>query len=291
VRKLIAFVAITSLLVVWHPDAARASGGTGSCSLDPSGQWTCLSGASNPGSPGGGVPVSQPSGGGGGASGCPQGYTYVTWTDQNGNPAVVPPRQGISIGGHTAPPGTTPIDVYCGSTYITTIFTKGGTPTAPIYTGGQLANQAVASFTLAKPVPVHSPPEAVVHFPTWLWLTGGYRTQSATAADPTGLLSATVMATPTKVVWTMGDGQLATCFGPGVAYRLNVPPDAQTSNCTATYIDTSATQANQAYQATVTVFYHATWTATDGTGGDLGTLSAATTFAVRVAEVQSINNA
>jgi hypothetical protein len=153
-----------------------------------------------------------------------------------------------------------------------------------------LASQAVASFTLGKPVPVINPAEAVVHFPTWLWLGGGWSAQSATATDPTGLLSATVTATPTRVLWTMGEGQPVTCLGPGAPYRLDLPPESQHSDCMFSYVDSSVAQPNESYQATVTVFYHAGWAATDGTGGDLGVPASSASFAVRVAQVQTVND-
>jgi len=81
----------------------------------------------------------------------------------------------------------------------------------------------------------------------------------------------------------MGDGQQTTCNGPGAPY----PNDA---NCSVTYIDTSANQPNLSYPATVWVYYHASWKATDGTSGDLGTIATSTNFGVRVAEIQTVNN-
>jgi hypothetical protein len=292
VRRLILFVGTIALIagidVVLQSTTAFA-GVTYSC--DPA-VSICGVGVGTPPIPGSGgpTPVSAPGGAGSSSGPCPPGQTatYVTATN-GGYPVTAGPGDVNPITGQPVPAGSTQVMLFCNGVYVTTIVVPpGGGPLGPRMTGVQLAQQAFASFHLTTPVPVVSPAEAVVHLPTWLWLTAGWATQSATASVPG--LSATVTATPAKVVWTMGDGQLATCFGPGVVYRLDIAPDAQTSDCTATYIDTSASQPNQTYQATVTVFYHATWTATDGTAGDLGTLSASTAFAVRVAEVQSINN-
>jgi hypothetical protein len=47
--------------------------------------------------------------------------------------------------------------------------------------------------------------------------------------------------------------------------------------------------AQNAYVASVTVVYRVRWSATDGTGGNLGTLSTAITFPIRVREVQTVN--
>ena len=160
---------------------------------------------------------------------------------------------------------------------------------APVITGADLAQQAFGSFKLATPVPKMAPPgELVVQFPTWLWVEG-WQPQTATAAVPG--LSATVTAAPTKVVWTMGDGGSVTCAGPGTPYDPSIPAEQQSTNCSYTYHVSSAGQPGNAYQGSVTISYGASWTATDGTGGNLGALTATAPFTARVGEIQAINTA
>jgi len=151
---------------------------------------------------------------------------------------------------------------------------------APRITGADLARQAFADFRVSAPVPVLSPSTAVVNYPTWLWLGGGWSSRSATARVPG--LSATVTAAPQRVVWTMGDGGQAVCDGPGVAWNVAVPND--NTYCSYTY------QTAGTFTATVTVYYGATWSASDGTAGALGVITGRAAFPVTVDEIEAVNN-
>jgi hypothetical protein len=127
----------------------------------------------------------------------------------------------------------------------------------------------------------------VVQFATWLWVDE-WKTQTATAAVPG--LSVTVTAAPTRVVWTMGDGGTETCDGPGTPYDPNVPADQQSTNCSYTYHESSAGQPGNDYHGTVTITYGASWTATNGSGGNLGAINVSAPFTARVGEIQAINS-
>ena len=146
-------------------------------------------------------------------------------------------------------------------------------------TGAQLARQAFARFRVAAPTPVLSPSTAVVNYLTWLWLGRGWLNQSATAAVPG--LSATVTAAPSRVVWSMGDGGQVVCAGPGVPWN-SADPNA-TTNCSYTY------RAAGKFTASVTVYYQASWSASDGTAGQLGAVTGQTTLPVTVDEIQAVN--
>jgi hypothetical protein len=111
---------------------------------------------------------------------------------------------------------------------------------------------------------------------------------TATAAVPG--LTATVTATPTSVTWTMGDGGRVTCAGPGTPYDPATPFEQQSTTCSYTYHTSSAAQPGNVYAGRVAISYGASWTATDGTGGNLGALTATATFAARVGEIQGINS-
>jgi hypothetical protein len=142
-----------------------------------------------------------------------------------------------------------------------------------------LARQAFAGFKVSAPKPVLSPATAVVNYATWLWLQGGWASRSATASVPG--LAATVTAAPTSVVWTMGDGGRITCNGPGIPWN-NSAPNA-TTNCSYTYRTAGS------FTATVTVFYGASWSASNGTAGRLGAVTGQATFPVQVDEIQAVN--
>jgi hypothetical protein len=225
-----------------------------------------------------------------GPSDCPAGYTYQPVVDINGAPLLVNPGDNVASSGF-APVNQAEqfVNILCqGNVLRIVLVPLAGSPAAaPRVTGADVARQAFASFKLVAPVPKMAPPgELVVQFPTWLWVEG-WKAQSATASVPG--LSATVTAAPTKVVWTMGDGGSVTCFGPGTPYDPNVPVEQQSTDCSYTYHESSARQPGLAYRASVTISYGASWTATDGTGGNLGALTATAPFTARVAEIQAIN--
>jgi hypothetical protein len=198
----------------------------------------------------------------------------------------VNPIPGSPGFGQPVQAGSHLLDIYCNGTFLTTqIVGPGGggpgpaAPAAPRITGAQLARQAFAGFKVSAPRPVLSPATAVVNYPTWLWLDGGWNSQSATAKVPG--LSATVTAAPTKVVWNMGDGGQAICNGPGVPWS-NSAPNA-TTYCSYTY------PLGGSFTATVTVYFSASFSASDGTGGQLGAVNGQATFPVQVDEIQAVN--
>ena len=82
--------------------------------------------------------------------------------------------------------------------------------------------------------------------PTYVYLNpGAYQATGTTATVPGGAVSATIVATPVKVVWSTGDGGSVTCPGQGVPYDSawgNSPAPADSGACTYTYSDTSHDQ-------------------------------------------------
>jgi len=112
----------------------------------------------------------------------------------------------------------------------------GSTPSTPAVNPRQLAQQAVADLALGGAQIEMSPPPTrpqIVNVQTWLWLSGAWRSMSATAAA--GPVKATATAVPTKVVWDMGDGHSVTCYGPGTVYNRDKPASGQSTNCSYTY--------------------------------------------------------
>ena len=184
------------------------------------------------------------------------------------------------------------MNVLCQGTWVRAFVVLPGANTpaaAPAVTGADLARQAYGSFKLSAPVPRMAPTadRLVVQLATWLWVDG-WKPLTATAAVPG--LTATVTAVPTSVTWTMGDGGRVTCAGPGTPYDPNTPYEQQSTTCSYTYHSSSAGQPGDEYVGSVAISYGASWTATDGTGGNLGALAATATFAARVGEIQGINS-
>lgn len=154
-----------------------------------------------------------------------------------------------------------------------------------------LAEHALSYIPLPAPAIGMNPAadrDQLVNLATWLWIDrGGWGPQS-TSASVSGL-SVTVNAAPRRVIWDMGNGDRIVCTGPGSAYDSAKRQADQHSDCTYTYRKSSAGQPGQQYLITATVEWHATWSSTSGSSGDLGTVSRASSVAVRVAEAQAIN--
>jgi hypothetical protein len=206
-----------------------------------------------------------------------------------GLPVTAQPGDVNPLTGAPVKPGSTLEDIYCNGVLLTVVVVPpgGAGPAVPRITGAQLAQQAFSRFKVTAPTPVLSPAKAVVNYPTWLWLQGGWSPQSATATVPG--LSATVTAAPSKVVWDMGDGGQVTCTGPGTHYNPNLPDAAQHTDCSYTYAKSSAGTSGGSFTATVTVYFGASWRATDGTAGQLGTVTGVANFPVTVEQIEAVN--
>jgi hypothetical protein len=238
----------------------------------------------------------------GGSSGCAQGYTYVGWASAGGGQFAIGNGAGISVtagqpatalGGQMVPAGTTSVtDVYCGGTWVTTVF--GGPPGAgPVVQVNPLAlaQQALASAAY-QPLQIHTDPPSgrlVVNFPVWLSLSSGFAPVSASAS--VGPVTSTVSVTPVSVAWSMGDGGGVTCQGPGVPYDPARPFDQQVPpSCGYQYGTSSAGQPGQQFTVTATVRYQATWTVTGAPGGgSLGPVDRSVSVPVTVGQIEAVS--
>lgn len=152
-----------------------------------------------------------------------------------------------------------------------------------------IARRAVDMLELTSPVIGASPsPEAeqLVQLPTWLWVQpGSWAQQSATASVPG--VSVTATATPTKVTWSMGDGNSVVCRGPGTPFSAGGDPRAESPTCGHTYRQSSAGQPDSAFAVTATMSWSITW-AGGGQEGGLPALETTSETAFRVAESQAL---
>ncbi|MFC5939960.1 hypothetical protein [Micromonospora harpali] len=277
VQSLIAAGAAAVVLASGSP--AHADGGIGgvSCTQNPSAP-ECEINAGTPGGPGGSSGGSQGGGGsgdgsgGGGEDGC-----YWAPVDVG-----LPP-----------PPGKGPE----GGWYARTCVANGlGSQEVPVWLDqaptvnlAALAQAARSRLRLPSPQIRTNPaiaPFVLVQVPVWLWVdpaTWGAR--SATASVPG--VSVTATATPTRVVWSFGDGSDdLTCTGPGKPWKPGTDPQAS-SACGHTYTSSSAVAAGAAFQLRATVTWSVTWSGA-GSGGTLAPLTTTSTVSVRVAESQAI---
>lgn len=163
-----------------------------------------------------------------------------------------------------------------------------GPGAAPAPSPAQLAQMARNQLQLPTPSIAANPAgEQLVNLPTWMWLSNGWRPVSATASVPG--VSVTATATPTSVVWSMGDGSTVTCTGAGTPFPPGTAPTASSPDCGHTYRSSSASQAGQAFPVTATVHWTVTWVGA-GQGGVFPDLTTTGNAAFRVAESQALNN-
>ena len=171
------------------------------------------------------------------------------------------------------------------------------TSTGPAAGGGggpsltaQLVDMALANIDIDLPEPRFSPPnQTFPNFDTWLWTNDlPTQTASATAAGVTVTVSAKLTTTKYEINAAPGevsrdDGVVVTCTGPPKAFDSAVPVRDQTTACHHRFaaptrdltIDTTAT-------------WRLTWSATNGTTGDLGTIDRTTTTPYRVQEKETV---
>lgn len=157
-----------------------------------------------------------------------------------------------------------------------------------------LAQRALGFAPLSLPGIGLNPPagrDQLVGVTTWLWVSGAWA-QPVTASASAGGVTVTTTASPTEVVWDMGDGHQLTCAGPGTPYDPS-RPDAQPS-CSYTYAASSAGQPGGAYTLTATEYWSVSWRAAGvpagaPAAGRLPALARTSRISVRVAEAQAIN--
>ncbi len=206
--------------------------------------------------------------------------------------------------GGIAPGGPTPgawYSVTCsngatGSSVTQTEWITGQTaPAAPAVDPRALALDAERSLELPSPTMYFNPSgSSVVNLPTWLWIDGAIW-HSYTVTATAGTVTATAVATPMSVTWTMGDGIVVSC-GRGVPFDPIKSASRQTTSCDHVYRISSLGQPSPdgnpddgAFTVSATVSWSVQWTAQGAPGG--GSLPALTTSSqtrLRVEQVQSV---
>jgi hypothetical protein len=170
----------------------------------------------------------------------------------------------------------------------------GGAATPPP-AAVDLAQVAKASFQLPQPSGHRSPGESqlVDGYPfSWVNLWTFYWTDSATwqpliATAEAGGVSATVTATPTSLSFDPGDGSdPATCASSGRPWAESDGNGAPTGGaCGYRYTHASAGPIT----ATETITWDISWSGSDGTGGQLPSMSTSTSGQLRILQIQTVS--
>jgi hypothetical protein len=150
-------------------------------------------------------------------------------------------------------------------------------------TPAEVARLARDQLGLPRPEIGASPAgDQLVNLPTWLYLTGGWRTLWATASVPG--ISVTAWAEPTSVTWSMGDGTTVDCPGPGTRYTPTADPGSESSHCGHTY-----RRAFDTAPVTATIRWSVTWSGA-GQTGTFPPLTTTNTTQFRVQESHALNH-
>ncbi|WP_433530277.1 hypothetical protein ACQPYA_29570 [Micromonospora sp. CA-263727] len=275
---------------------AFAGGGTGGvqCSRNDS-RPVCDVNAGTPSQPG--SPNGDGNGGGRGGDGkCrnPSGEEIPcerdgAWAGADGcyyAPTDPSPSTIEALGGQPAGEGGWYRQVcYGGSTSFGGVVWIAGDP--PVVSAAVLARQARARLNLPRVVIRMNPPgDQLVNLPVWLALEReSWRSQSATASVPGVSVRAT--ARPVEATWSMGDGAMVTCVGPGTAWSSGSDPRKASPDCGHVYRRSSAAAPGGRYAVTVTVTWEVTW-AGAGQSGTVPGLTTTGQVQTRVQESQAV---
>ncbi|MCW2599476.1 MAG: hypothetical protein JWM02_1305 [Frankiales bacterium] len=172
---------------------------------------------------------------------------------------------------------------------------SGNVPPAVVL-AGTLAQTAANSLQLPAPRAARSPAgQALVGLATWFWVDPA-QWQPLTQRTTAGPVWAEVTATPVSTTWDPGDGMgVLACSGPGTPYDRTRPEAQQSTDCSHTYRRSSADQPqtgpqvnDRFFTVTVTATWQITWRGPAGSGGTLAPLTRQSTFALPVAQRQTV---
>ncbi|ADP78964.1 hypothetical protein [Pseudofrankia inefficax] len=128
--------------------------------------------------------------------------------------------------------------------------------------------------------------DQLVGLPTWLWVdTAGWAPVSATATA--GGVAVTAVARPVSVTWSMGDGAIVTCAGPGTPYTQGLDPKSASPDCGYTYRHRSLDELGGTFTVTATIRWDASW-AGAGQGGQFPGLTTVSARQTRVIDIPAL---
>ena len=155
----------------------------------------------------------------------------------------------------------------------------------------ELVNQARTQLTINLPNTAFSPStQTLPNLRTWLWDTNPTtQTTSATAGGVTLTLPATHTTSTFRInpaveadAPSVDDNTTITCNGPGTAYNPAKPAKDQKPSCSV-FLHAPTREIT----ITTTATWEMTWTATDGTNGNLGTITRQNTTPYRIQELHT----
>ncbi|MEK7293166.1 MAG: hypothetical protein AAB088_06955, partial [Actinomycetota bacterium] len=158
----------------------------------------------------------------------------------------------------------------------------------------------VASAVLYDDIPApwgeFAPPayRGVVHLGMWFWVNPLIWIPISVTAwvpTPSGPISVTTTATPKKLKFQPGDGELGSgdvqCDGPGL-WWFPAFGDSLDSPCMYTYDHSSALHGTGAFPAKLGIEWHVTWRSNTGASGKLPNVTVNASHQIVVRELQAL---
>ena len=275
-RRVAAALLIIGIVLLTPSPASADGGGMGDSWIDP--------GSGDIGAEAGTLGA----GGGSGGSGGEGGGSGVTCTYSAVDAEISEAADRMAINGWGNPRGDGPgswMRKICSDGTGTVVWVPQGTVDPRV-----LAEQALDRTNVPLPgvgMNPGPPNDLVVNMATWLWVENFGPVGASASAGP---VTVTVTAAPVAVRWTMGNGDVVVCNGPGTRYDSSRPAEGQRTDCSYTYRRSSASAPSGTFIVQTSVTWDVTWTASGvAGGGSLGPLTRTTSTPVRVSEVQTVN--
>lgn len=259
------------LTVPMPAGADDRSGGSGGAYVNPDGNPTAVAGD--------GSSISRPSGGGTGTSACE--WQVVIPDDVAFAVYDVDYTRQYSMTGRW-------LQYWCPGTGAVAVNGNFVIPEGGLVDPRQLAVNALASVDIGQPSIATSPStngRLFVQLPTWLWLDQAWWRPSEATAHA-GDVWSTVRATPVETTWSLGDGHIVSCRGPGIEWRPGMREGA--SGCTHIYRRSSADRPGGKFRLQATVTFAVTWSSNAAAGGTLPAITRTSSLNVDVGEIQAI---
>ncbi|WP_062204436.1 hypothetical protein [Streptomyces sp. NBRC 109706] len=148
---------------------------------------------------------------------------------------------------------------------------------------------AVEQLELPSPVIHMSPSEdayQMVRVPTWLWIgSEGWGAVEETASVPG--VSVTAVARPVRVRWSLGDGSVVVCSGPGTPFSADFSPGDESPDCGYTYTRSSLAEPGGVFTVSAELEWDVVWEGA-GESGRVPGLRTSWEVPVTVDEIQAL---
>jgi len=155
---------------------------------------------------------------------------------------------------------------------------------------------SIAYDMIPAPFGEFAPParQGVINIGTWFWVSSAVWQPKVVVAwvpTPTGPVTATITATPYKLVFDPGDGLFGlgkrTCVGPGLKWN-NLFGDSTPSPCMYTYRHSSNVKPGGLFSATLSIVWRVTWRSNTGASGSFPDVTTSSLHQMRIREFQAL---